>query len=183
MNRLTQRLDRRQRGFTLIELIASMVLVAMITAFGVPMFERLITNNRLTAQANSFLSALLYARTEAVKRGVRVTLCKSNDGTTCTTSGHWSQGWIAFTDTTSDAQVQTDQGETILRSGIALTDVFSFSGSGSVADYISYLPLGRTQMVDGVTMQSGTLTLGHNRLTALDREIVISRTGRAKVED
>ena len=171
---------KQRNGFTLVELIVTLAVISVVTAMGLPMFERMITNSRLTSQSNDFISALLYARTEAVKRGTRVTLCKSASGTACTTSGYWSKGWIVFSDTGTVATV--DGNDTVLRRGVSLPEVFSFSGSANVADYVSYIPTGRTQMADG-TAQSGTLTLSHAHLSDLDRRISISRTGRARVQD
>ncbi|WP_459865282.1 GspH/FimT family pseudopilin [Endothiovibrio diazotrophicus] len=173
-------MNRIARGFTLIELVVTLALVAMIAAFGVPMFERLIVNNRLTAQANDFLSTLLFARTEAVKRGVTITVCKSGDGASCTTNGGWDQGWIAFTDSNGLANAVVDSNETIVRTGNALPTVYSLTGTTNVQNSISYLPTGRTQTVGGNT-QNGTLTLSHNLLSNFQRQITLSRTGRAEV--
>ena len=68
----------------MIELIVTMVVAAIVLTLGVPSFRELINNNRLTSGANEFVTALNLARSEAIKRSVRVTVCKSADGTTCT---------------------------------------------------------------------------------------------------
>ena len=65
--------------------------------------------NRLTAQTNDLVTVLNYARSEAIKRGVRVTLCSSNNGTSCLGSTTWDTGWIAFIDTNGDGLVGGEQ--------------------------------------------------------------------------
>ena len=101
----------RQRGFTLIELIITVAIVAILLAIGVPSFQEMMRNNRVAAHTNDRLSSLNLARSEAIKRGVRVSLCKSSDGLSCATTGDWTQGWIVFVDTDNDATV--DAGENI----------------------------------------------------------------------
>ena len=101
-------------GFTLIELIVTVAIAAIVLTLGVPSFQEIINNNRLTAGANELVGALHLARSEAVKRNVRVTLCKSADGAVCTTSGGYQQGWIVFVDPNSNGTV--DAGEPVIRS-------------------------------------------------------------------
>ena len=70
-----------QIGFTLIELLVTLTIVAVLLAIAIPGFNETLKNNRITSQVNEFTSALYYARSEAITRGKRVTLCKSADGT------------------------------------------------------------------------------------------------------
>jgi len=95
-------------GFTLIELLVTVAMMAIVLALGVPSFTELIKNNRLTTATNELVTALNLARSEAIKRGVRVTVCKSADGSSCTTSGDWAQGWIVFTDLDGDGSLDDD---------------------------------------------------------------------------
>ena len=60
------------RGFTLLELMVTVAVVAILATVAVPGFRDLIQNNRVTTQTNELVSALNFARTEAVKRGQRV---------------------------------------------------------------------------------------------------------------
>ena len=86
----------RQTGFTLLELMIVVAIAGIVMAIGVPSFQSITTNNRIAANTNEFITALNLARSEAVKRGAAVSVCKSANGATCTTSGDWDQGWIVI---------------------------------------------------------------------------------------
>ncbi|TNF61933.1 MAG: prepilin-type N-terminal cleavage/methylation domain-containing protein, partial [Burkholderiales bacterium] len=74
---------RLQSGFTLIELMVTITVLAVLLGVGVPSFQATIQGNRITTAANDLVAALQYARSEAVRRGVNVTVCSSNDQSTC----------------------------------------------------------------------------------------------------
>jgi len=82
----------RQQGLNLIELMVTLAVLAVLFGIGLPKFNSTILNNRSTALANELITAANFARSEAVKRGVCVDLCASEDGKTC--SGKWTDGWI-----------------------------------------------------------------------------------------
>lgn len=100
-----------QRGFTIIELMTAVALLAVMVTIGVPAFTSTINNNETAAKSNAFLSALKVARTEATKRRQNVIVCASNNQSDCA-SNNWSDGWIVFEDTDGDAVF--DAGETII---------------------------------------------------------------------
>lgn len=84
--------QRLQSGFTIIELMVVITVLAVLLGVGVPSFQNTIQGNRITTSANDVVAALQFARSEAVRRGVNVTLCSSSDQSTC--SGVWTDGWI-----------------------------------------------------------------------------------------
>jgi type IV fimbrial biogenesis protein FimT len=88
---------RQQHGFTLIELMVTMAVLAIVIGIAVPSFNNLIQNNRSVALGEELVTALNFARSEAVKRGGRVSLCASADGIAC--SNNWTDGWMVFVDT------------------------------------------------------------------------------------
>lgn len=77
----------RQAGFTLVELMVTVAIAAILLGVGVPSFRTLIENNRIAAASNDVVTALQYARSEAVKRGVFVDVCGTADQATCVAAG------------------------------------------------------------------------------------------------
>lgn len=89
-----------QAGFTLLEMIVTMTVAGILFAVGIPSLISTIRNNRLAGATNEFISTMIYARSEAVKRNVPVGVCRSSDGVTCVTSGSagWAIGWLVYVD-------------------------------------------------------------------------------------
>lgn len=90
-------------GFTLIELIVTLTIAAILLTIAVPSMSRFIQANRLTSAANELIGDLALARSEALKRGTNTGVCKSGGGATCAGSGTaWGSGWIVFVDVDQD---------------------------------------------------------------------------------
>jgi type IV fimbrial biogenesis protein FimT len=85
----------RQKGFTLLELMFTIAVAAIVLSFGVPGFMSFIQNNRAVTHTNDLVTALNLGRSEATRRGSTVILCSSSDGASCSGSNDWSDGWVA----------------------------------------------------------------------------------------
>lgn len=83
-------------GFTLIELMVTLAVTAIVVSVAIPNFNTQILNNRSVALGEDFATALNYTRSEAVRRAARVSICASSDAQTCT--GTWTDGFIVFID-------------------------------------------------------------------------------------
>ena len=88
---------RPASGFTLIELIVAIAVLAVMIALAVPSFTSLINGNRLTANSNELVASLQLAKMESLRRNLRVAVCESADGASCTDGDEWSQ-WITIAD-------------------------------------------------------------------------------------
>ncbi|MDF2076917.1 GspH/FimT family pseudopilin [Pseudomonas mendocina] len=83
------------RAFTLIELMVTLAVLAVVISLAAPSFSNMLQENRLAAMSNELQGALQLARSEAVKRRANVTLCRSNaDQTACDNETDWAGGWI-----------------------------------------------------------------------------------------
>ena len=74
----------RDSGFTLVELLITIVVLTILLATGAPAFKDFIKNNRVTGQINGHVSVIQQARSEALKRGTNIVVCASDDQATCT---------------------------------------------------------------------------------------------------
>lgn len=107
------------RGFTLLELLVVIAIVAILAALAAPPFGRLIATSAVTGHVNDFIADSRYARSEALRRGTSVTMCRSTDpdaaSPACATdnAAGWESGWIVFVDT--DSNNSRGAGEQLLR--------------------------------------------------------------------
>ena len=177
-------MKRRNLGFTLIELIITMVIAAIVVTIGVPSFRNTILNNTRVAQVNEFVGALNLARSEAAKSGLRATICRSADGATCATdtTGVWENGWIVYVDRNQDSALSS--GETIKVQG-SIPQSFTLQTSGALTQSVTYLANGTLfspGSIDAATCQ-GVFKLCDYRGVDQARFIEISVTGRIAYRD
>lgn len=160
----------RCKGLTLIELLVTLSIAAILLSITTPAFSSWITQSRLRAAAYDLLTDIQKSRSEAVKRGARITLWSMADG-------DWGSGWEIFIDTNADGD--RDAGETILYTRGAQASVVDISGNYNVSSMISYQASGETALASGA-FQAGTLTLCGQ---GIDKayQIIISRGGRPRM--
>ncbi|RQO72874.1 hypothetical protein DBR44_10525 [Aquitalea sp. FJL05] len=124
-------------GFTLVELMVVIAVVAISLAIAVPNFAQFVDTNRFQSLSSALIADMANARAEAIRRGSYMGICASTDGSSCSGSGaDWSRGWIVFVDINQDGtpvasailQVQ-NLGGTAVASG---TSGFRFVPSGEV---------------------------------------------------
>tara|TARA_R110001599_G_scaffold353823_1_gene599186 strand:- start:70510 stop:71130 length:621 start_codon:yes stop_codon:yes gene_type:complete len=98
----------RERGFTMIEVMIVLVVVAILVTVAAPGFQNLIGNNRIISEVYTLRATLNNARSEAMARRAQVVVCPSVDGAACADSDDWSTGYIAFVDTDRDNVADPD---------------------------------------------------------------------------
>ncbi len=162
------------QGFTLLELMITLAIVIIMTTIGLPSFFGLIRDSNMTATANDMLSAINYARSEAVTRNMDVVI-QSKSGI----AGDWSAGWDIFTDFNGnrvlDASVAEEQ---ILKKHDALPNGYTLIANATNMDsQIIYLPSGLRDSIIG-----GTLFLCKDNDASTARAIIINNVGRARVD-
>lgn len=170
----------KQRGVSLVESVVTLAIVAGSLRFALPAAQDWRQAANLQAASQEFYSDLQFARMEAIKRNGRVALCKSGDGATCNDQGGWEQGWVVFHDVNNNGKA--DPGEEVVRRREALGSGLHVRGNQSVADYISYTPLGSTKSRTGA-FQAGTVVVCRfSGAPTPSREVVINAMGRPRMQ-
>jgi len=152
------------RGFTLIELMVAIMVLGILLGVAVPSFRDAALSSRLTAYANDLVASAQIARSEAIKRNARVTLCASAGGSECDEGGGWEVGWIVLT---ADGNV--------LQRQEPLSDEFRFTETSGGLTEITF-----PATVVGVTPASFTVCRG-SPVGKQERVVTISVSGNASV--
>lgn len=153
--------------------MVTIAILAVLLIVGIPSFAELVRSNRLTTNTNQFITALNLAKSEAIKRGIRVTLRG-------TAPPNWESGWEVFTD--SDASGTKNGTDEVLRVYEALKGTYTLRGNGGFVNFISFLPTGRSNNNVGGSFAICENSDGNNTPEArTSRLLVINAMGRVRV--
>lgn len=133
----------RIRGFTMVEMMITLVVLSILAGMAAPAMRDFIRRSQATANANTLLTTLATARSEAIRRSGRVTVCPSSDGTSC--GGTWKDGWIVFNDDFQPRQV--DGQDAVVQSFAAPPELLAFT---QTVDQVSFLGSGIRESGSGV---------------------------------
>lgn len=156
-------------GFTLIELMVTIAIAAILLGVAIPNFSSVIISNRLTANTNEFITSLNLARSEAIKRGQHVVVRK--------TGTNWEDGWQVFVDldrSTAAKENVLDAGTDIeLRVYPALPTNLTLRGN-SFVNFIRYQP-------NGTSNQPGSFAMCNDGSVTGAKLMIINAVGRIRM--
>lgn len=171
---------RRTSGFTLVELMITVAVLAILVAIGFPSFQSVLRSNRVATGTNELIASLALARSEAIRNTVSSGVCPSANGTSC--SDDWSAGWLVWQDV--DGNGNLDGTEPVLRYSQARTGLelssgavvkFVFDSRGrATARNASNAAVAGAQVID---VRSTECSAGQ----ALARLLTVTPTGQVRV--
>lgn len=176
---------KAHRGFTLTEMMIVIAIVAIMFAIAIPSYRYVSISYRTSAEINGLLGDLMYAREEAVKEGLPVSACISNNGTSCA-GATWAQGWIVFTDANGDGILNGTDAILKVQAAFTGTDTLAASNPANVSSVVFNREGFATQVVAGsgyAQFQATTFSL-HDKTSnpTWTRCLVITAVGQMATE-
>lgn len=160
------------RGFSLIELMVTVSVLAILLALGLPSFQSSLQSNRVSTANNELVAAFALARSEAIRNTQGSGVCPSVSGTECDEDGQWSDGWIIWNDENSNGELDDDEEVVRIRQAIRRID---FSGDASPIAFDS-----RGRLLDGGDVQIDFQPNQCPEGRELKRSLSINASGQVK---
>jgi type IV fimbrial biogenesis protein FimT len=189
---LRRAMKAKQSGFTLIELMFTILVLAVLSVVAAPNVRDFLRNSRLTSAANDLLADLYLARTEAIKRRTVVTVCTAgdpnDDAPTCRPpDAEDFSGWIVFID---DADPDNpngawDEGEEIIRRRDPVPEGVTAASNGGFVSYADTGFLRSSGVVPSATRVFFCDIRGNKKISgdlSATRAVTVEPTGRAGVQ-
>lgn len=158
------------RGFTLLEIITTMTIGMTLLITGIPAMHKLIQQNLHSTHVNTFVGHLHYSRSEAIKRGTNVVMCRGSKEDCARTAG-WQHGWLIFVDENHNRQRDID--EQVLRYEAGWDDGIEVTSGRRRR--IVYQPSGYSPGTNG------TYVFCNPSYPELVRAVILSNTGRPRL--
>lgn len=166
-----------KRGFTLVELLVTLAVMAILLTLAAPAFSEFLSNQRLTTQTTQIASAIASARSEAVTRAKTLTLCASADQSNCAGSD-WEAGWIMFVDEDGDGAVDGGSDEILLVQQALGGNTTVRTNDFDNAGWIQYQPTAMLSDSDSDGNTDGNFVICDERGAEFAHAVTINNVGR-----
>ena len=177
------------RGFTLLEVMVVVAIVAILTTLAAPSFVSLIQSNSVSGNVNTFMSDMRFARSEAIRRGGAVLMCRSDApeaaAPVCNTNSGpggngWVSGWIIFEDRDGSLNYSSSSDVSqLLRVQSPITNLDSIVESGGASTKFQFTALGRMKSLSSATsLQFGGIS---SMPSTRQRVVCVNLSGRARI--
>ncbi|WP_428819021.1 GspH/FimT family pseudopilin [Microbulbifer sp. MCCC 1A16149] len=161
----------KAKGLTLIELLITLTILAVLVAIGIPSFSAQVKSSRTRAAADELLQAIHLTRTKAVTSNRRVTLRKL---------GSWQSGWEVFYDRDFDGERDNDEAQITTAGPL---EGVSISTNAPFTNYVSFIGTGESRYAGSIS--GGGIQMGSFTICPKDGgegyQLIISRSGRVRV--
>lgn len=158
----------RQSGFTLLELMVTISVLAILLALGLPSFQGSLRSNRVATATNEMIASISLARSEAIRSTQGGGVCPSTNGTGC--GGNWSDGWLVWSDVNGNGAL--DGSEPVLR--------YSRGNSKLTANGPATIAFDARGRRRAAAVQTLTLVPGECGDQPLQRTLTINASGQVK---
>jgi type IV fimbrial biogenesis protein FimT len=165
-------------GFTLLEALVVLAVVGVLVALAAPSVSGMRARHQLQAQAEGLLDSLVLARSEALRRQQRVTLCPRTRDNACDATAPWQNGWLVFVDGNDNAQREPDEPLIEVHGDVPVT--VRMGVTSTVKGYFSYGSEGRSQSTGGAFM-AGTWRFCQSS-TPEGWQVVSNALGKPRIE-
>lgn len=171
-----RRITTRQGGFTMAELLTTLALTGITASLAVPSLQSVMRESRQADAANAIIASLHSARSGALTRNTIVTICASEQGSTCETTA-WERGWIVFVDDNRDGQRQIEEPLIDTAAGAAGVSMRSIDAGG----ILSFRGNGQ---LSGLPDNASTvqITICDARGADAARAVIINATGNPRAQ-
>ncbi len=185
---------KKNSGFTLVELMVTLAIVGTIATVGLPSLSLFLRGNQMVAASNDLVSAMNVARSEAIKLNSRVSICESANGSACSATGSWRDGWIVFVDADGDlggtgAPCAAANTDCLLRIHDGFTDDrltvagIDTNQANAVVGSITFTSRGLPKNINGVSQSADFSVCSFDDSNNIigSRAVVLSLSGRVRI--
>ena len=173
---------KKSTGFTLLELMVVLSIIAILTMMAAPSLKQMIQSTTMSSVVNTFMADMRYARSESIRRGGGVVMCRSDKPEAtkpvCNTDSGpgndgWVSGWIIYIDFNNNGKINANE---LLRVQSPITSVDSIVEKSGSSKF-SFTATGRLNLSSATSIQFG----GGKFANTIQRVVCINLGGRARI--